>query len=349
MPASRALASVCIFRNAAGTAIEVFEKTESLKERKIRMFKKVVIAAVASIFSAVSANAGLTFEFTYGVGAGIWTAERRTALDQSAAMIGAYFSNYTATLTFAVTGENANTSTLASAGSDLVNSGSGFFDTIVQQKIITNGLTDANGGTADGTINWNFYHTWDLTDTVAGGAYDFKSTAMHEILHAAGFLSYVGAAGSNTGTTWTKMDSLMTNSAGVAAINPTTFAWDTGFNSLITQTAPGVPNTTGLFLKGTEAFAANGSAVIPLYCPTPFESGSSVSHLDDNTYTGVNSKLMNAATNAGPGVRTLSAIELGILKDIGYSNVSPVPEPGSAVLIFSVMMPAMAFLRRRKS
>lgn len=313
------------------------------------MFKKIVIAAVATIFSAVSANAGLSFEFTYGTGADIWTAERRTALDQSAAMIGAYFSNYTATLTFTVTGENANATTLASAGSSLINGGSGFFDTIVQQKIITNGVTDANGGAADGEINWNFFHTWDLTDSVAGGAYDFKSTAMHEILHAAGFLSYVGAAGTNTGTNWSKMDSIMTNSAGVVAINPTTFAWDAGFNSLITQTASGVPNTTGLFLKGTEAFAANGSAVIPLYCPNPFEEGSSISHLDDNTYTGVNSKMMNAASNDGPGVRTLSAIELGILKDIGYSNVSPVPEPQTAVLIASVMIPAFAFLRRRKS
>ncbi len=32
---------------------------------------------------------------------------------------------------------------------------------------------------------------------------------------------------------------------------------------------------------------------------------------------------MNAATDAGLGVRTLSALELGILKDLGYEFASP--------------------------
>ena len=48
--------------------------------------------------------------------------------------------------------------TLASAGSDLVSDGSGFFPTVVQNEILTG--VDSNGSAADGTIDWNFGYAW---------------------------------------------------------------------------------------------------------------------------------------------------------------------------------------------
>ena len=108
-------------------------------------------------------------------------------------------------ITYSVTGQRTLIgSTLASAGSDLVSTLPGFYDTVVQQKIQDG--TDANGSAADGEIDWNFGYSWALGNSVASNQYDFKSTAMHELLHSYGFLSVVDSAGNNTGTNWTTFD-----------------------------------------------------------------------------------------------------------------------------------------------
>jgi hypothetical protein len=58
-----------------------------------------------------------------------------------------------------------------------------------------------------------------------------------------------------------------------------------------------------------------------------------VAHPDDNTFdsTDPNSpnpkKMMNAKDGEGPGVRVVSAVESGILKDLGYAMVAQTPTP----------------------
>jgi hypothetical protein len=44
-----------------------------------------------------------------------------------------------------------------------------------------------------------------------------------------------------------------------------------------------------------------------------------VSHLDDETFSGSDEKLMNAFKTTGPGIRVLSPVELAILADLGYT------------------------------
>jgi hypothetical protein len=58
---------------------------------------------------------------------------------------------------------------------------------------------------------------------------------------------------------------------------------------------------------------------VPLYTPDPWSPGSSLSHLDDDTFAGVYTQLMDAHVRRGPATRALSAIELAIMRDIGYS------------------------------
>ena len=81
------------------------------------------------------------------------------------------------------------------------------------------------------------------------------------------------------------------------------------------------PNLTGanggLFFDGTAAVDAYGK-LVPLNTDEEFDDASSVTHLDDKTFTKPNDKLMNAATGKGPSVRVLSPIEIGILTDLGY-------------------------------
>lgn len=271
-----------------------------------------VVGAGAVATTNVSWPTGISFSFVYGSGAQYWSATARQALESAAAAVGSMLVvGGPVNLVFNVTGRNSpGSGVLAAAGSDTVSSGAGFFRTVVQQKILTG--IDANGAQADGEIEWNFGQRWAYGDSVGGNQYDFRATAMHELLHTFGFLSYVDAAGRNAGTTWTTFDRFVVTAGRTAAINPGTFRWSTAYNTNLTG------GGGGLYFGGAHAVAAYGGPV-PLYTPNPWESGSSLSHLDDATFAGANQKLMNAAADTGPGVRTISPLELAILRDLGYT------------------------------
>jgi len=285
-----------------------------------------------------SQQAKITFVFTYSTGSQYWTTEAKNALQASANALAAYIVvTKPVTLTFDVTAEKAPSSaTLASTGSDLTSTSAGFYYTVVQNKILTG--VDSNGSAADGYVDVNLGIPWAYGSSVSSSQYDFTSTAMHEMMHALGFLSYVDAPGSSwnsRGTNWTTFDSfIMTNTK--TKVIGTNKKWNTAYNKNLTG------SSGGLYFGGTNAVAANGGLLVPLYTPSPWESGSSVTHLDDSTFTGAKTQLMNAMADTGRGIRVLSAIELGILKDIGYTVV---PVPATAGTLFFI---GFAFLRRRK-
>ncbi len=301
------------------------------------------LATAASLLaSAPLSRAAISFVFDYssapeftapGIGA-----TRTAAFEQAAFTLGSFFAN-TAILQFKVVSENAMTDTLASAGSGLVSGDPGFHRTIAQTKAITG--VDTNGfgfgaANADGEVNWNFVHNWDYGDNVTTG-FDFKSTVIHELCHALGFVSSIGAAGTNTGNAWQIMDSFITDKNGAAMINPTTFAFDTSKNGVITG-----GNGNGVHFSGPQAITGNLGGRVPFFSPGTYADGSSGSHLDDLFFNTVN-LLMESATDVGPGARTFSAIEEGIFRDLGYTLV---PEPGSALLL--VCAGGMLLIRRQR-
>lgn len=300
---------------------------------------------LALVLTSLSARAQLVFAFNFTDAAGTGFndttngAARRTALQSAANTLANYFTGYNTTVTFTVTSEtNAASTTLASAGSPLITTANGFQRTEVQNQIIT------GTGTASGTINWNFGQLWSLGDTVAAGTYDFKSTAMHEILHAMGFSSEITSAGKgNTGQTsgnpdtWAVFDRYVTNASGTNLVNTTTFSFVTGQTAALT----GAP---GMYFSGPNAMAANNGNRVALFSPGTWSNGSSGSHTDDGTYPGT---MMISATLTGLGARTLTAIEIGIMKDLGY-NVSAIPEPSTYAVIVGVSALGVTIVRRRR-
>lgn len=293
-------------------------------------------------FRGVGTSAGtlvnegaITFAFNYTTGADLWTFDRRTALATSANELAKYFLVTTpVTLTYDVAGTNNPFSgQLAAAGSDLISEAPGFWNTVVQNKMITG--VDSNGSAADGSITWNWGQPWSLGAIVSGGTYDFTSTAMHEVLHSFGFMTQVGQAGTNTGRAWGIYDSFISNSSGSRAIFGD-YRWNTAFDPNLTR------GNGGLFLGGPNAYAAYGNRYVPLYTPNPWEDGSSVHHLDDATFTGANEQLMNAISPTGQGIRVLSSIEVGILTDLGYTVVNPTPVSGAG----AIAMIGFVFVRR---
>jgi len=297
------------------------------------LFRPPSTTASVAVRQGVGGGSLLQFQFVYGSGSQLWSTAAKRSLASAAAALASYIVvDSPVVITFDVTGEfNPLSSTLATAGSDFTTAGPGFLPTVVQHKILTG--VDSNGSTADGEINWNFAQNWATGDSVVYGQYDLESVAMHELTHTLGFLSYTDQPGSNTGTTWTVFDSFLVDSAGTKVIG-SNYIWRNAYTPNLTG------GNGGLYVGGADAVAAYGG-LVPIYTPGSWESGSSVSHLNDRVFGGANRKLMNAQVFSGLGIRVLSPVELAILADLGYTIA---PQPGSAALAFI----GVFFLRRTR-
>ena len=281
----------------------------------------------------VSPKSYVSFSFKYGTGSQYWTPESRAALELAATKVASYLVvSAPVTVVYDVTANSAPLSNnLAWATSDLTRTSSGFYATVVQNKIQTG--ADANGSAADGVVNVNLGKAWGFGSSVDLSHYDFTATMMHEFVHNLGFITYAGQPGTNTGQIWTRFDSFMMTSSRVKVIG-STLRWNTAYDGNLTG------GNGGLYFGGPNAVAAYGGPV-PLYTPGIWTAGSSVNHLNDAVFSGTNRRLMNAVVVAGQGLRALSPVELGVLKDLGYGVV---PVPGGVALVFVGVM----FLRRRR-
>lgn len=302
--------------------------------------------------TAMLVNQGaVQFAFTYvnrdtGDTTVYWSDEAKAALNEAAQALAVHFMvPAPVTLTYTVTSYDQAGGPLASAGSDVV-AGLGFQPTVVQSKLQTG--VDPNGATADGRISWNWAYTWNLDETqpAPGGpaVYDLRSTAMHEMLHSMGWLSFYSDG--YAGQRWTTYDSFVGTRTGVKLVGS-----DLRFNQQVSDNLTGNTGTgtsgittgLGMYFLGSHAMAANGGAPVPLYSPEVYRPGSSLSHLDDFSFSGPVHQLMDAFATR-PGERYLSSIELGVLADIGYTIVPTPVAPTAGVLA----LVGIVFLRRAK-
>lgn len=289
------------------------------------------------------AAAQVTFSFNYtdSAGNGFYDptlgATRRGALESVGATLAGYFAGHPArTVTFDVSSYTGNANgTLAAAGADYDTPNNSFQRGYVQDKIINN--LD-NGSAAEGVLIWNFTYSWDYDDAVAGGSYDFKAVALHEMTHTLGFASLIGSngAGAGAGTTYSFFDQFLTDASGNRLVS--TGATYAG-GAILSNGVGG-----DVFFSGPNAMAAFGGRV-PIYSPATFQEGSSLSHLDTDYFSSA-AYLMEHAVSTGPAPRTLSTLELAVLADLGYT-MTAVPEPAALALVAGVLALGGALRRRR--
>lgn len=291
------------------------------------------------------ASAQLSFTFTYtdppGVGFNDATLgpARRASLEQTGALLASYLPGYTATISLSVDGAETTDGVLAAAGANFnaANVCDNGFGSRGDVGIKVLGGTDPAPGIVDGTVTVNFEdQVWDLDDNVAPGTFDFKSTMLHELLHALGFSHSVNEDGSSacsqpagTPAAWGPYDNFLGDTVS-DVINNASFILDGPRWATISVGGAG---NAGVLWRGPLAVAANGGNPVPLFSPTTFSGGSSIAHLDDEFYTST-ALLMEAATDTGPGIRTLANIEVGMLRDMGFTNATNSPGGGVAGRIF---------------
>jgi len=200
---------------------------------------------------------------------------------------------------------------------------------------------DTNGSNHDIKITFNsdidnqfvlgpqdFYYG---TDANPGFDSDFVTVALHEIAHGLDFSSDI------------RSDGTLKNSTLAKVYDQFLFDAVTGGNALsgMTDAERLAAITSGnLYWAGANATAANSGNRVQMFAPDPYDTGSSVSHVDETAHgeLTLSPKLNDNVIN-----HQISAIELGILEDMGWNVV---PEPSTA-LYFSLSAIALGLRRKR--
>ena len=153
------------------------------------------------------------------------------------------------------------------------------------------------------------------------GTYSFVYTAIHEIGHGLGFF-----------------DTFDPDTGEVSNGLPTSYdihinRGTTAGNLLMTRDARRVERdliSEDLYFAGPNAVQASLVSIKPLpmvrlYAPDPYEYGSSISHLDQDTYANVLTGLM-VPQDFGPDYAYVDRLALAIMADVGYvTNPAAIP------------------------
>ncbi|WP_111511609.1 Ig-like domain-containing protein [Mycobacterium kyogaense] len=277
---------------------------------------------VAVVTLTVAAVDDIVFQFTYGSGAQYWTPQAKAALQAAANRLSEYIATSSpVTLTYNVTGEDNSSATyLATGGTNFGVPSRPAFSNAMITKVTSRFHTDANRSAADGNMLVNFsYPYYSYDDSPAANEVDFHTVVMHELLHRLGYQALLDGGQTNR-RSWLTYDKF------IVAANGTRVISSRGrFNSAYAANLSGANG--GLFFGGANAVAAYGG-------PVPLQS-LSLSHLRLSTfpYSGPDAKLMGPVAPNGKTLRVLSPVESAILRDLGYTVVSPAPSVFSAAAV----------------
>jgi len=185
---------------------------------------------------------------------------------------------------------------------------------------ITMEINSDIGAASSGVLTgYSFYY--GTNDQPGANTFNFEAIALHELMHGLGMVSYLQSNGSyNDSQSY-----------------PTVYdhyLYDKTANAMLmneTQTARAASEIDGaIYFDGPDTLKDYG-AMAPIYAPATFALGSSLMHVDPSV-----TDLMNPTQNLASTNLTPSALDLGILSDIGWTVV--VPEPMCLSLIGVVML-----------
>ena len=170
----------------------------------------------------------------------------------------------------------------------------------------------------EASFNSNFTNWYFGTDgATPADKYDFVSTALHELGHGLGFHGFFytqrGRGGyGNTDGLPAAFDQFVINKAGEQLVDTKLFS-----NPSIKM----YQSLTSDWLAFKTVLAVD--SLPRLYAPVTWDSGSSVYHLDDDTYPyGDPNSLMTHAMGKGEAIHSPGPNTLAIMYDIGWKSIS---------------------------
>lgn len=193
------------------------------------------------------------------------------------------------------------------------------FDTIIQYDVTAAG------------VSWNFG-----ADAPGAGQIDFRSVITHEIGHSLGFDSTYDPAYDDWG--W------FTDDYGYGGIT----AWDENLVDSIGNKPQnggyGEPDNFNqldnpIYWDGANAVALYGG-LVPIYAPASWDSGSSLTHLDEAV---LGDLLMSPSIATGQMIREVSELEWAMMADMGWTII---PEPATLILL---ALGGCTLLKKRKN
>jgi len=197
---------------------------------------------------------------------------------------------------------------------------------------------------------------WSFGEAPAGTfELDFRSVVTHEIGHSLGFVATYDSAGDDWGKTFGTANDPEA-SAGYNGLSE----WDKNLvdssGNRPENDSDGTPSNFNetdnpVFWDGADAVAYYNDFMgqtgnVPIYAPSPYALGSSLSHLDEASFPNL---LMGPGADFGPQPRAPSSLEWAMMSDMGWQVGAAVPEPSSIVALLSMgFIGFIGYVRRQR-
>jgi Secretion system C-terminal sorting domain len=186
---------------------------------------------------------------------------------------------------------------------------------------------EINGTEPDITARFSSTVNWYLgsAGAPATGQYDFTSTVLHEIGHGLGFTGSMrvatnsGSWGYGTGSPFI-FDQYIENVAGLLLVSTD------NFKNPSTQLADEI-KSDNLFFNSPIATQRNGGVKPKLFAPNVYSGGSSVYHLNSETYPSGNiNSLMTPSTNQREVIKDPGPLTLNMFAEMGWKGTAVLHE-----------------------
>lgn len=173
-------------------------------------------------------------------------------------------------------------------------------------------------------VNLNNYpFSTNLSNPTTAGEYDLYSVMLHEAMHMLGFASLITSTGTSVisfTNFFSRYDFFLHTAGGAPLVTNANGCFSTTFNPPVSNLTPVAGCANNITFNGTQTH--------PVYAPTTFASGSSLSHFDDACPPNV-SYVMTAASGTGPSSmkRKPTPEEISVLCDLGYETTNTFGTP----------------------
>ena len=190
----------------------------------------------------------------------------------------------------------------------------GYFNSTALDNITQN--QDAFPEVADICVFFNFSWRWNTTeDRPVSNEFDLFSVALHEMTHGLGFLSLTSITGESliADNVYSTFDGFLETGQGTDLFD------EFGTPAFLGDPTDLLGAAGGLIFNGASAVEQFGNVTPPIYAPSTFAQGSSLSHWDQNVTCRA---VMEPFLSPTELRREYSPIDVGALNDIGFLNAS---------------------------